>query len=1296
MRRLVILSCLLAAVCVPLLIAQTATTLGGTVSDSSGALIPGVSITATNAGTGIVTTVYSNESGAYQFANLQPGTYKVSGELSGFQTQTYNNVALGVAQQVRLNFNLSVGGVAQAVDVTIAADTLLATSSSSVGSVLPEARVRDLPLGSRNVLDLIGTTAGTGPTESDTDGNFAGGRVTAVNVTRDGFVVSNGRYAQGTFAATYVSPDLVEEVRVVTATVDAEAGRGSGQVQMATRSGTNQFRGSLFWTNQNSAIDGSNWFNNFNHTPADWENRNQFGGRLGGPIVKNKTFFFFLVEEQRDVVKQSVIGQVLTPDARNGIFRYFLNANNGNAATTSPTVNTDGSPRPPAGATLADLRSVNVFSVDPTRPGYDPTGFIQKTILANMPSPNNWTIGDGLNTAGFQWTRRISGQDLANGNSYDQNNRDQINVRIDQNFNSKHKLSFIYTWERGLNHTGQAGLPNWPGGYQGQNDKWPRLYNFSFVSTLSSSVVNELRVGLRRTSIASWAPFYVGRKGADEGKPTDPEALKAFALLPVVNGIPVQAVMTNSAIPSTNINNWGAGDGSTRGSISPLWSYADNLSLSKGKHALKIGGEYRRDRSQGWNDSNFTPQAIFGAGAAGANFTINGLTQTNATLAANLLYDLAGSVGTIRQGAVVRDARNPRYLSYQDGVTLKIFDYHANEFSGFFKDDWKVTPALTMNLGIHWEWFGVPYEANGLLGAPVGGAAGLCGISCGSLTNVVLIGKNSAHPDVQLRNQDWNNWAPSFGFSYSLPWLGKDKTVLRAGYGISYTGGELKNVPGGINAVAAPPGLFAGTGTLGYSTTPSIYTNLANLPLPLTIPFPALTPPPLDGTRGESIQTFAAGRVAPYIQNFNLEIQRQLGRSLSLSVAYVGSKGTKLFGGVPLNVTNIFGKGPNGETLLDAFNTTRGGGNSVLFDQLLNGLSLPGAGGTVNSTLRGSAALRNSTATRVFLANGNIGALLNYFNSNNTVVPGSGGGIIRNSGLFPENWIVTNPQFAQATLASNPSSSTYHSLQLQLTKRLSHGFTNQTSYTWSRTIGDLEAEQGTLAPRDPSNRALDKAVLGFHRTHVLTSNGMFELPFGPNKRLLANAKPWLQRLTERWQLGAIAGWSSGAPLTITAPVSSLWQTTGGATPVVVGDFPKSTGKVTKVDNGVVYFAGFTQGTDPGINAVTATNALNTRYTNFAIFDVKGQPVLVNPVAGQVGTLGRNVIEGPARFTLDANLIKRVRITERKEFEFRLDSTNILNHPLFGAPNVNVNSTDFGRITSASDARRFTTSARLNF
>src|SRR5262245_53937679 len=136
-------------------------TLGGTVSDASGALIPGVSITATNTQTGIVTTVVTNETGAYQFASLQTGTYKVTAELPGFQTQSYNNVALGVSQQVRLNFALQVGTQAQTVEVNVAADTLIATTSCSVGAVLPEYKLRDLPLATRNALDLVATTAAT-------------------------------------------------------------------------------------------------------------------------------------------------------------------------------------------------------------------------------------------------------------------------------------------------------------------------------------------------------------------------------------------------------------------------------------------------------------------------------------------------------------------------------------------------------------------------------------------------------------------------------------------------------------------------------------------------------------------------------------------------------------------------------------------------------------------------------------------------------------------------------------------------------------------------------------------------------------------------------------------------------------------------------------------------------------------------------------------------------------------------------------------------------------------------------
>src|SRR5215813_394420 len=508
MRKLMVAVVLFVHVPAICIFAQTSNaTLGGTVSDASGALIPGVMVTATNTATGIVTSVLSNESGTYQFASLQTGTYKVNAELTGFQTQTYNNVVLGLSQQVRLNFTLQVGTIAQTVEVSVAADTLIATTSSSVGSVLPDTTVRDLPLGTRSVMDLVFTAAGTGPQGYTTagEGNFAGGRISQTNVTRDGFVVSDGRYSFGAWSATYTSPDLVEEVRVITAPVDAEGSRGSGQVQMVTRSGTNEFRGSAFWTNHNSALDASNWFNNFNGVTKDYNNRNQFGARFGGPILKNKTFFFALVDEQRDIFKQTAVGTVLTPLARQGIFRFFPGVDSQNITQNNPTVDRNGNPVEPANAG-GDLQQFSVFTKsdgtarDPNRPGYDPTGFIQNTLLARMPLPNDYTVGDGLNTAGIRFTRTLYGFDSNVGNGYDVN-RDQFNMRIDHNFNANEKFSVVYTYENDCCLTSSAGLTSWPGGFNGAAGRSPRLFTTSLVSTLSSNLVNELRIGYKKSAL---------------------------------------------------------------------------------------------------------------------------------------------------------------------------------------------------------------------------------------------------------------------------------------------------------------------------------------------------------------------------------------------------------------------------------------------------------------------------------------------------------------------------------------------------------------------------------------------------------------------------------------------------------------------------------------------------------------------------------------------------------------------------------------------------------------------------
>jgi len=380
-----------------------------------------------------------------------------------------------------------------------------------------------------------------------------------------------------------------------------------------------------------------------------------------------------------------------------------------------------------------------------------------------------------------------------------------------------------------------------------------------------------------------------------------------------------------------------------------------------------------------------------------------------------------------------------------------------------------------------------------------------------------------------------------------------------------------------------------------------------------------------------------------------------------------------------------------------------------LFDDMLRGLNL-GSGVINGTTVTGSASLRANTNTRAFIANGNVGQLADFLNRS-TNITGKGGGFVRNSGLFPENFFVVNPQFNTATLHGNLSNSTYHSMQVQLTKRLSRGFTSQGAYTWSRTLGaDIVngGEDEVLNSRDPGNRALDKSLVNYHRTHTFTGNGTYELPFGPGRMLLGNAPGFVKRLVERWQLGGIFSWTSGPPLTITAPISTIWQTATNMTPNIVGDFPKNIGKVTKLPNAVTYFPDLKQVTDPSGANVTSLQGLSGQFSNKAITDSQGRLLLVNPAAGQVGSLGLRWIEGPAHLGFDANLIKRVRITENKDFEIRVDVVNVLNHPNFGYNtnrdtqnnpfllDLNINSPNFGRFTDAQGSRRFTLGARLNF
>ena len=589
----------------------------------------------------------------------------------------------------------------------------------------------------------------------------------------------------------------------------------------------------------------------------------------------------------------------------------------------------------------------------------------------------------------------------------------------------------------------------------------------------------------------------------------------------------------------------------------------------------------------------------------------------------------------------------------------------------------------------------------------------------GSPTVLQLTGKNSNHPDVLFYHNDWNNIGPAIGLSWSLPWGGKDKTVVRAGYGLSYQGAASFN---------AALNLFTGNNiglsyaqnftTLGLGNS---YLNFSSPNLPIPIPAPAgikpLTPEPFD-VRTNPLLGFDDNRVNPYVQNFNLEIQRELANNLTFEARYIGSKGTHLYGGLSINDVNIYENG-----ILNAFNLTRAGLDAPLFDTMLKGLNL--GSGVIGTTVSGSAALRANAIFKTFLANGNAGQFASALNTQTTVT-GKAGGLVKNGGsAFPDNFIVANPQYAAVVMNTNPGSSTYHSMNLQVTKRLSHGFTHQFAYTWSRTLGEQNGDGG-LEYQDPRNHHLNHALLGFHRTHDFRSNGTFELPFGPGRKFLNNAPGFVSRLVERWQLGGIFSWSSGAPVTITAAnAETTWTAVPGTinlartanTPMILGDFPKSAGKITPTASGAYYFDGYKQVTDPSISGVTPLQTLQSSFGNRALADANGNIILANPSPGTIGSLGRTWIEGPTHAGFDVNLVKRIRIAEKKEFEIRVDVVNVMNNPRWalvtGPPGANmgamdINSLNFGRLTAADPTggasqaefpvanRRFTFNARLNF
>jgi hypothetical protein len=1087
------------------LIAQTVNSqVGGVVQDASRALIPGVSITLTNTATGVVSTQVSNESGAYSFPSVQPGLYRITAALPGFKTSTVNELPVGTSTQVRWDFVMEVGEIASQVEVSVSAQQLLTESSASVGEVLPDQRVRDLPLVNGDILELVRIMPGLRQgLASDANSIFAGLPIGTINTVRDGLSVSDTRTNTGLFATTTINPDLVGEIRIILSPVDAEQGRGNGQIQIQTRSGTNRFTGSAVWNVRNSALNANTWNNNNNvdpitgqwsPTPLDWRNAHEYTVSYGGPIVRNKTFFFVLWDHNLSNTRTLVSNTVLTDTARQGIFRYFTGWNSGNARTpvptfpasatggTYPVVDFAGNPvAPPLNPNgtpyTGGLRCFSVFgnikadgsaftaadcpngtaligtAWDPLRPGMDSTGYIQK-IIAAMPRANFWSPGgtaiDGLNLAQFQWLRGrrgATGGAAQAGTSPELINRKQINVKIDEHFTPQHRLSVGWSYQRDDNAENVA---NWPGGLNGDSKRRPHVLTTNFTSTLSAGIVNEGRFGLTLNRNEVNPAWYSG----------DTQIRDEARSLLLSGGTNSRTGVTYPVAFTPGAGNFAFGNhiintGATlSGHTSPLYNFADTLSWTRGTHAFRMGAELRLTRSDGYS-GDVLPEASGGAGGNPSALTsaiaaLPGQLANTRTNAANMLYLLSGSVDSASMLYWIDSDEDVKDGIWQDYATAekRFRKQVSNEYALFFKDDWKLTNRLTLNLGIRYEFFGSPYLKGGYTTSIVDQGYGLFGagrttaqpfdawlspgnlfltgygpnttgtptLSCVAgaiqsallpastcdpnlLTRIEFVGPGSDKPDASTIPNDRNNFGPAIGFAWQLPWFGEGRTSIRGGFQLTY-GGSGRNAGAAENLLGNVPGNSSNANLLT-----SDFPQLVNATRALTLAdLPAIVPvrptsPAVPGgqipvyNRNTAFTAYDPDFATPYAQNFTLSVTRSLNRYMNIDVRYVGTMGKKRQGTMNINLPNVY----YNKELWDALEMTRRGEDAPLFDQMFAGLDLHGTTGTgygpvgtsVNGVLqRGSAHLRRNATFTNNIALGNFDAVAASLNTLNTVQSG--------------------------------------------------------------------------------------------------------------------------------------------------------------------------------------------------------------------------------------------------------------------------------------------------------------------
>ena len=1215
----------------------------GTVADAQGGAVAGATVLLRNDERNFSRTQTTNEDGGYTFTQVPPGNYRLEVEANGFKKTVISNIAAQVDTPLDVNVSLEAGVISETVEISSSNDAPLNTTDATIGTTFESRRISELPLNARNVVGLLSLQPGV--TRS---GEVNGGRRDQANVVLDGVDINEQQSGldivsgEAFGSVLRVTPDSVQEFRVTTSVPNADTGRSSGaQVSLVTKSGTNEFHGSLYHYHRNTVTTANDYFNNaagrYTQGNADDDAivasgvanfgdikvprpkliRNIFGGSIGGPIIKNRLFFFYTYEGRRDAEAQSVLQTVPTSTLRQGIVRYQCDVD--------PVSNPDCPASGVRTLTQADMATLFPDLVTPQTPNaVNPAGL---ALLQTAPLPNDFSTGDGLNIAGFRFNAPISSK---------------LNVhiaRLDLTLTDRQSLYFRGNYQDDL--YGQA--PAFPG--TPSPDLWvhPKGFGLGHSWTITNSLINNLRLGLTRQSFT---------QGGDSN-----ENLVNFRFV-------YQPFLYQRGVTRTT----------------PVWNITDDVSWIKGNHTIQFGTNVRFIRN---NRVSF-------AGSFDSALTNPSYYESNGSSLSAPLTDISsGAIFNTRAAVAAVLGRFSQYsfnvIYDKEGNLLPVGSpsertFATEEYEFYGQDTWKIRPNLTITMGLRWGVSTPVYEANGFQVSPTVSLsdfferrqqAAFNGTSLNELITVDLSGQaNNAKP---FYKTDWDNfapsisvaWSPDFGDNFFGRAFGRNgRSVIRGGFRMIYDriGSALAVSYDLNNSLGFSSSNTIGPNTINTTTTPGpLFTGLgqdirgfAHLTVPGPISFP-LSVPADNSLRIE--QTLDDSLKTPVQYTWNLSYGRELPKGFSFEASYIGRKGRDLLVERDVMQFNNLRDPLSGQTWYEAagilaeyrfqdvpFNQIA---NIPYFENLFPNFGADFWGDPTLSATQALYLIHGSAAQGLFDYPDFTG--IQTFLNDFTTSP---------AGPNP----FYHPQYGTLSVLSSIGSADYHGATFTLRQRIREDVFVDVNYTFSKSLDNgSPLESGALLTadltRNPFNLDLTRSYSDFDVRHNLNANWLIALPFGRGKRFASDLPKVVDALLGGWQLTGIARWHSGLPAGTPFDVG-FWNTNWQLTNFGVRLKPIETCQ-SDVDGSPNLFCNPTQA-----------------YQSFR-----------NSRAGEVGD--RNAFRLPSYMVLDAGLSKTFKMwySENHRLQFRWEVFNVTNTQRFGTisgfslnqnPNEGTPDPDFGR------------------